>query len=151
MKYVECPEVHRAGKQPSLFLGGGITSCPDWQRSMLAMLRDLPLTVLNPRRADFNAKDPSMEVAQITWEYRHLIKADAILFWFPCETLCPITLYELGKWVGTDKRLFIGHHPEYQRRRDLRIQVGLVRGKKQKIHDSLEALAAQVRRWVNQT
>jgi hypothetical protein len=147
MKYIECPQVYRAGKQPALFLGGGITSCPAWQAHIVELLKDLPIVVLNPRRADFDVNDPGMEVAQITWEHRHMQKADAILFWFPCETLCPITLYELGKWVGSDKRLFIGHHPDYQRRNDLRIQVGLVRSKKQKIHDSLPAVAQEVQRW----
>lgn len=148
MKYIECPQVYRAGKQPSLFLGGGITSCPQWQDVMVDLLKELPLVVLNPRRASFDVNNRSMEVAQITWEHRHMQRATAILFWFPCETLCPITLYELGKWVGTEKRLFIGHHPDYQRRRDLRIQVELVRGKKQKIHDSLERLAKEIRRWI---
>ncbi|MGE3809463.1 MAG: hypothetical protein AB7K24_32770 [Gemmataceae bacterium] len=76
-----------------------------------------------------------------------MVKADAIMFWFPCETLCPITLFELGKWVATDKKLFIGHHPEYQRKNDIRIQVGLVRGKRQKIHDSLEGVAGEIKRW----
>jgi hypothetical protein len=37
------------------------------------------------------------------------------MFWFPCETLCPITLYELGAWTvlapQTGTKLFVGACP----------------------------------------
>jgi len=42
------------------------------------------------------------------------------LIGFPCETLCPITLYELGTWSilsqQTGAKLFVGCHPEYKRK-----------------------------------
>ena len=53
--------------------------------------------------------------------------ASAIAFWFPPETLCPITLFELGAWSMTNKLLFIGVDPRYQRFLDVKIQTKLAR------------------------
>lgn len=89
---------------------------------------------------------PGTEEEQITWEHTHLLKADAILFWFPCETLCPIALYELGSWIFRPKKLFIGCHPEYKRKTDVEIQTKLERPK-QRILYSLDDLAKQVLEW----
>jgi hypothetical protein len=128
----------------SLFLGGGITGCPDWQAEVAALLADTPLTLLNPRRANFPIHDPNAAYEQIAWEHTHLRRADAILFWFPCETLCPIVLYELGAWSMTDKLLFVGVHPDYQRRADVEIQTSLVRPDVRVVY-SLGDLARTVR------
>jgi hypothetical protein len=128
VRYIEAPIV--APFKPSertLFLAGGISGCPDWQREIVALLADTPLVLFNPRRADFPIHDPSAAEAQIAWEHEHLRRAEAILFWFPCETLNPIVLYELGAWSMTNKPLFVGVHPDYQRRQDVEIQTRLVR------------------------
>lgn len=77
------------------------------------------LLLINPRRVGFNKDDKSMEKHQIDWEYRHINYSNLLLFWFPCETLCPITLFELGKIVGSNRRFVIGAHPDYKRRTDL--------------------------------
>ncbi len=146
MKYIECPKVYRRGNNVSLFLGGGITSCPQWQPEMVELLKDTNLHLLNPRRAEFDVTNPKIELEQITWEFNHMHRASAILFWFPCETLCPITLFEYGKWITQHKPLFIGCHPDYKRKRDLQIQTKLQR-KRQKVHESLESLAKEVIIW----
>ncbi len=127
-----------------MFLAGGITGCPDWQQVMLDLLADMPLVVFNPRRANFPLHDPNAAEAQIKWEHGYLRKASAILFWFPCETLCPITLYELGAWTVLPKPIFIGAHPDYQRKQDIEIQTALVRPEV-RLALSLEALAQQIR------
>jgi len=128
MQYLEALEKleHPLG-HTSIFLAGGITNCPDWQQEMVELLHDTDLILLNPRRADFPIGDPNAAKEQITWEHDHLRKATMILFWFPCETLCPIVLYELGAWSMTDKLIFVGMHPEYQRRQDVEIQTRLAR------------------------
>jgi Nucleoside 2-deoxyribosyltransferase like len=82
MKYIECPEEY-TGNDLSLFLAGGITGCPDWQKEILNLLQDTPLVIINPRRADFDVNNPSMEQEQIHWEHRHLERAKMISFWFP--------------------------------------------------------------------
>jgi hypothetical protein len=152
-QYIEAPAEYEPGSLPGVFLAGGITGCPDWQREMVALLRDLPVAILNPRRANFPIADPTAASAQIEWEFRHLRKADAILFWFPCETLCPISLYELGAWSRDrsgqkSKPLFIGVHPQYQRRADVEIQTNLVRPEL-RIAYALPDLAESVKRWLS--
>lgn len=110
------------------------------------------LVLLNPRRAQFDVTDPTLTEKQIAWEFDHLHKADIIVFWFPKETLCPITLYELGAWsvraAQTETKVLIGCHPEYQRRDDVIIQTRLSGLETSSVVDSLEALADNVARWV---
>jgi hypothetical protein len=143
--YVEAP-VSWDGEGASVFLGGGISGCGDWQRELAAALDGAGLTLLNPRRSEFDVADVHAAEAQIEWEHRHLRRASAVLFWFPCETLCPITLYELGAWSMAQKPLFIGVHPGYARRFDVCVQTRLQRPEVT-IVDSLASLAAQVRAW----
>jgi len=92
---------------------------------------------------DFPINDPSASTEQIEWEFDHLRKAEAILFWFPQESVCPIALYELGAWCMTEKQLFIGVHPEYERKIDIEEQTRLVRPEIQLVY-SLRDLADQV-------
>lgn len=128
MKYIESPQKIPSKRDVEMmFMAGGITGCPDWQKDMVRMLGDTGLALLNPRRADFPIGDPGAAREQITWEYRALREAEAILFWFPKETICPIVLYELGAWSMTEKPVYVGVHPEYQRRQDVEIQTRLVR------------------------
>lgn len=160
MLYVEAGDGHRlVAPQGStkLFLGGGITSCPDWQADVLWELRliypdsSADLIVLNPRRAEWPIGDPDASEAQIEWEHQALRWADVICFWFPCETLCPITLYELGAWSMTDKELVVGCHPDYQRLADVQIQTRLTRPDvevKVGFADFLQELRNAVRRRV---
>ena len=131
---------------PSLFMGGGITNCPDWQAEMKDRLKDLDIVLINPRRANFPINDPEAAREQIIWEHERLKAASAISFWFPSETLCPITLYELGSWTPTNKKLFIGAHPEYKRRQDVIIQTDLVRIGTP-IHDTVKELCIDIRSW----
>ncbi|MBC8102371.1 MAG: nucleoside 2-deoxyribosyltransferase domain-containing protein [Cytophagales bacterium] len=134
------------GVEPMLFLAGGISGCGDWQREMTALLSDTSLTLLNPRRPDFPIDDEAAARTQIEWEFRHLRLADAILFWFPHETLCPITLFELGAGSRSAVPLFVGTHPDYQRRTDVIVQLSLARPEVSVVGD-LASLATQVRRW----
>ncbi len=131
----------------SIFLAGGITGCPDWQAEMAGVLKSENIDIFNPRRDSFPIGDPNAAYEQIIWERDHLHSASAILFWFPCETLCPITLYELGAWSMTRKPLAVGCHPDYKRIADVRIQTGLVRPEITVV-TSLEALAGKVFKWL---
>jgi hypothetical protein len=146
MHYIEALQTYQ-GTETSLFLAGGITNCPHWQIDLVARLQDVPLVLLNPRRTCFPIEEPNAAHEQIAWEYAHLRQASAIAFWFPGETLCPITLYELGAWSMTEKKLFVGVHPKYERREDVGIQTALVRPD---IHlvATLAELAQQIVSWV---
>lgn len=145
MRYIECPEVYE-GKEKSIFLAGGITNCLIWQSDLVRLLENTNLTILNPRRKHFPTDNLDIEEEQINWEYNHLAKASAVSFWFPRETLCPITLYELGKQIISKKPIFIGIHPDYQRKKDVEIQTRLVRSEIKIIY-SLKNLSKQTKSW----
>ena len=132
MKYIQCPNSMLVGdlRKDRLFLAGGITNCPDWQKEAASLLKGTNMVVINPRRKVFDMTVKGEE--QILWERKHLKNANHILFWFPKETVCPITLFELGYYLGVFERegyfgpaIFIGTHPEYTRRHDVRIQAEL--------------------------
>ena len=147
MKYVECPDEWDSITYPDewgIFLAGGITNCPDWQQEMRYLLEETDLTVVNPRRENFPMGDDAAATFQIEWEFRHMRRVDAILFWLPADTLCPITLYELGAWsMEAVKPIFVGTSPSYTRRLDVVEQTALVRPDIEVV-DSLSALADQV-------
>jgi hypothetical protein len=130
---------------PVVFLAGGITGCPDWQSDLINLLRGEDIVVLNPRRDNWPINDPSASEEQIKWEFNNFFNADIISFWFPKETLCPITLYELG-WVSGCEPVFdlaIGIEPGYERELDVRIQTKLRVGGMD-IVDNLQDLANQI-------
>ena len=143
MNYIEIPNTGEAIGE-SVFLAGGITGCRDWRAEVVAQLMNSNLTLFNPLRPNFPIDDPSASVFQIQWEHEYLRKATAILFWFPAETLCPITLYELGAWSMTTKPLFVGVHPDYTRIADVELQTRLVRPDVEIVY-SVQALVAQLR------
>lgn len=148
MQYIEAPNQFVVTRETplSIFVAGGITGCPDWQKQFCELLKDEDVVLLNPRRKDFPINRPSEAKKQIIWEFQHLRLADAIVFWFPHETLCPIVLYELGAWSMTNKKLFVGIDPLYARRADVEIQTSLVRTIP--IVYSVEDLAEEARLWL---
>jgi hypothetical protein len=145
MKYIECPEVYN-GKENSLFLAGGISNCKDWQKEMVDLLIDTDLVLINPRRESFDISKKNIEEEQISWEFNHLDKSGAVLFWFPSETVCPITLYELGKMSKTSKPIFVGVDKNYARKNDVIIQTKLIRPEVEIVY-SLKELAEQIKSW----
>ena len=149
MLYIEAPTTFTRDLPGKLFAGGGITGCGDWQKPFYTRLdrgfRDG--VFFNPRRAKYE-DTPEVGQQQIRWEFEHMNRADAISFWFTPETLCPITLFELGKWIVSTKPVFVGAHPEYKRSFDLHVQCALQRPEI-KIATSLEELASQVASWLH--
>lgn len=127
-EYVEALATY-TGTGRSVFLAGGITDCPNWQAEAHAGLADLPIAIVNPRRANFSMQDPTAPADQIRWEYEHLRRADAVLFWFPASgtAVQPIALYELGAHAATGKPMVVGADPGYPRSTDVVLQLGHVR------------------------
>ncbi|WP_313394410.1 nucleoside 2-deoxyribosyltransferase domain-containing protein [Sphingobium yanoikuyae] len=86
-----------------LFLGGSIDmgKATDWQRDMIAALADEKVTILNPRRADWNpawkpeASDPNFR-GQVEWELAALDSADIIILYLAPGTQSPVSLLEMG-------------------------------------------------------
>lgn len=158
-KVIEAPNKFKADywNNQSIFLAGGISNCPDWQSEVIQMLNSRPnpvnwnnvplydiYKILNPRRANFDVSKEDESVKQIEWEYKALARSSKVVFWFPEETLCPITLLELGKELArrgrferNSRNLHIGCHPNYKRKLDVKIQTRLAIPSV-KVHESLQ-------------
>lgn len=168
MKVITAPEYPDLFKleRPFLFLGGGITNCPEWQTEFITLLKDNKGTIFNPRRKHFPIDNPNAKLEQIRWEYLmgYRLSLDAILFWFSIGSNNPIVLFELGcnlnrklappttpailcQCYAKKIPIFIGIHPKYERRADVEIQV-LFRRSEIKIVYSLEELSLQVIQWI---
>jgi hypothetical protein len=152
--YVEAINWLYPRTEQSIFLGGGITGCEDWQREAFKALEDLNLTIYNPRRQSFDTSNPKESENQIEWEFIYLRVVNQVLFYFPSETLCPITLFELGAAIERnsghfpEQKLFIGCHPEYKRLFDVKYQCKMFHRvspqSAPKVHVGLESLLREV-------
>jgi len=122
MIYIEAPaEINAKGAM--IYLAGGISGCPNWQREAVRMLSHTPYIILNPRRNMFPAGDRTAKAEQVAWEYRGLRMANVIAFWFPPSGAQPIALYELGAVIAMGKSISVGADPGYCRRIDLELQL----------------------------
>lgn len=122
---IEAPSLTSATYDKSLFIAGGITNCPNWQHELIDALQNLEITIYNPRREKFPADNPVAAREQIAWEFNKLRKANYVSFWFCQETLCPITLFELGATMERTDNCIIGVHPEYKHRYSVEVQANL--------------------------
>jgi hypothetical protein len=94
----------------SVFLAGSIEMgrAEDWQAMVTQALADLPVTVLNPRRDEW---DDSWEQSignplfrgQVEWELEGLERASVVVMYFAPVTQAPITLLELGLLARSGK------------------------------------------------
>lgn len=134
MIYIEAPNYvklnNNEAELPKIFLGGGITNCKDWQNDLVQEIDDLDCVIYNPRRKSFDIKDPTQSEIQIKWEHHYLADSDIVIFYFSSETLCPITLFELGSRLtsnlsGFYQSIYIYCEPDYQRKFDVEFQTKL--------------------------
>lgn len=110
-----------------VFLAGGITKCVDWQNQFINLAEEKSnneanILFINPRYSDYSYTEEK-ERLQVIWEAKYMDMADAVLFWFTPPTLNPITLFELGKFINTSKKLFIGIHPNYEKKNNVLSQM----------------------------
>lgn len=149
--------------QPWVFLAGGITGCPDWQKTIRESLADLDEgTLINPRRENFPMGDPKAGLVQIKWEFDMLWDwTDIFTMWFCKETIGPICLYELGAHLARCAvaksgapipfpfaQVVIGFDPDYERAFDVVAQTGLILGDNFPFGMSLDQHAANIREAV---
>lgn len=131
MIHIKAPTVFQKtnDNQFQIFVAGGISNCPDWQTEFVQHFLEYDNSVIltNPRRYDFDTSKSEMSEEQIKWEFNQLHQSDLIVFYFPSETLCPITLYELGVMAGKHKNILVSTHPDYARRFDVIQQLALLR------------------------
>ena len=144
VRVIQAPEEF-AETGESIFLAGGISDCRDWQDDMIEMLDSFDGTILNPRREVWPTWGADLD-HQVGWERRHLAVATLRLFWFTSETVCPITLFELGQTIGSSRPFVVGTHPAYGRRENVIIQTRLATPGV-RVVSSLEELADSAMAW----
>ncbi len=91
----------------SVFLAGSIEmgKAEDWQKRIENNYINTNVTLYNPRRDDWHASwtqeqsNPQFN-QQVNWELNSLERADIIFMYFSPETKSPISLLELGLFVG---------------------------------------------------
>lgn len=102
MKVIKAPEELHI-QSPSIFLAGSIEmgKAVDWQTQITNSLQNKDITILNPRRNDWdssweqNIDNPQFR-EQVEWELDALTKANLIVMYFDPKTMSPISLMELG-------------------------------------------------------
>ena len=141
MRIITAPEpLDIKDDEIAVFLAGGITDCPDWQKEVIGafnmVMKSYPkLVLLNPRRANFPIDDPNAAMEQITWEFNALERTDIFSMYF-CSGISdqPICMYELGRNIvrmqmrfpaDWEKRIIITQEQGYRRFADVRIQTVL--------------------------
>jgi hypothetical protein len=80
----------------------------DWQAMVTQALADLPVTVLNPRRDEWDDSweqsiGNSLFRGQVEWELEGLERASVVVMYFAPVTQAPITLLELGLLARSGK------------------------------------------------
>lgn len=142
---IKSPEALGTPSYLSIFLAGGISDCPDWQEEVAQRLAaETDAIIYNPRRVDFDMSAyEEVSKMQIIWEWHALRMSTVNFFWFPEETLCPITLLEYGSAMERlhPGALMCGTHPNYKRRFDVKMQNELRHGTH--IYDDLDKLVDQ--------
>ncbi|MFO0561451.1 MAG: nucleoside 2-deoxyribosyltransferase domain-containing protein [Polyangiales bacterium] len=110
-KVITAPEpIDLAPHDHALFLAGSIEqgAAIDWQSVVIDALADVPLTVLNPRRAQWDstwpqsASDPRFR-EQVQWELTALERANTIALYLDPNTKAPVSLLELGLFARSSK------------------------------------------------
>jgi len=142
MQYIEAPS-EDTPLHPTVFLAGGIMNCPNWQAKIVDLLKDIDVTLYNPRRKNYPMDDPAAVEEQIAWEHDRLRSADVRLFWFADGSVQPIVLFELGAALERGGHIVIGVDPAYARKIDVGIQTHLQRTDAA-IHTSLAAIAVVI-------
>lgn len=116
-------------KHTSVFLGGGITGCADWQKEVCDFLKDEEITIFNPRRDKFDISDNTLTMQQIEWEFKRLECCDIFSMYFcNSESVQPICMYELGRNIVRmqsrfpltwQHRIIVNVEPGYKRKDDV--------------------------------
>ena len=144
MKIIAAPEQYEKQERDILlFLAGGITNCPDWQKEVIALLEKVnpsDLVVFNPRRDNFPIHDPNVAKEQITWEFKYLNMADIFTMYFSSgDSDQPICMYELGRNIvrmqmkyptDWEKRIVVSIARDYKRFDDANFQTQFACGNK---------------------
>lgn len=111
MHEVKAPGEYDLWNGDIMFLAGSIEmgTAEDWQSALVKDLAAHDVTVLNPRRDDWNSAwkqsilNPQFK-EQVCWELDGLDAASIVVFYFDPTTKSPITLLELGIQIESASR-----------------------------------------------
>lgn len=107
-------------QRPMVYLAGGMAT--PWREEVVFRLERNTVTLVDPTNRDLDGSFNDTQ-RQTNWEREYLDRADAVVFWFPAETACPVALFELGYLLAQGKRVIVGAHPLYPKLNDLIAQV----------------------------
>lgn len=110
MKEIKAPGVYN-NKEFTIFLAGTIdmNNSIDWQKEVADKLSDCEITILNPRRDDWDSsweQDPTSGTKfneQVNWELTALEDCNIIIMHISDESKSPIALLELGLYATSQK------------------------------------------------
>ena len=116
-------------KYRSVFLGGGITGCANWQKEVCDFLKNYEITLFNPKRDKFDISNKALTMEQIEWEFARLEKCDIFSMYFcNSDSVQPICMYELGRNIVRmqsrfpttwEDRILVNVEPGYKREEDV--------------------------------
>lgn len=135
---VQSPKDYVTDDRPSIFLAGGITG---WRQTMINKLSGVDVVLLNPRVQTWPTSEAGIR-QQLAWEHLYLREANLRMFWFAGETVCPMTLFELGIAIAEGWPLVVGADPKYAKCGELKLRCVLA-SPTLRIADSLEQLTGQ--------
>ncbi len=111
----------------SIFLGGAIDQgrAANWQAKVVKHLKDLDVTILNPRRDDWDSsvdQDPKNKIfrEQVEWEIKAQEECDLRLYVFTADSKAPITFFEMGAF-GIDQDTLVCAEEGFYRQGNLDI------------------------------
>jgi len=109
MNQVKAPQDYESEPRPWIFLAGSIEmgKAEDWQERVTQVLSGHQGTLLNPRRDDWDSSwvqsiDNANFREQVEWELSGLEQADKVILYLSPGTKSPISLLELGLFIGKD-------------------------------------------------
>lgn len=144
----EDEDKHPIGKK--VFLAGTIDDgiSRDWQSASTFLMTKIlsaakdDTTFYNPRRRHWNPEASEEEIEkQIRWEIHKMDDSDIILMNFLPESKSPITLLELGHYVGK-KKMIVACPKEFYRYTNVRVMCDIFGI--ELVHSEAEAMLALI-------
>ena len=125
---IYAPSNEAACHAKSIFLAGTTSQVDttDWRKTLSASLADLPVTIYNPYRPDWDGswrEDISFAPyrEQVEWELDRQDKADLIVVYFHPSTQAAVSLLEFGIWVRIPGKTIVACPAGYWKRGNVEI------------------------------
>lgn len=145
MKVITAPEYYAPkNDEITVFLAGGITDCPNWQKEVITRLYSLPaektehLVIFNPRRDEWPDNVDKEEIRrQINWEADYICQSDIFSMYFTNTEKSdqPICFYELGRYTGHFD--IVSYQYGFKRDTDVDCQLELIFGAGFKVNKNI--------------